>query len=110
MPRGGKPARDKGLRAEREMVARHELLGVKAERVPLSGQSSYQNNSCDLDIYAFGSFAAPLVGEVKARKSGAGFALLERWMSDADVLFLRRDRADPIVVLPWASWAKLLTR
>jgi hypothetical protein len=35
--------------------------------------------------------------------SGAGFATLERWLGDADALFLRRYRADPLVVLPWTT-------
>jgi hypothetical protein len=37
---------------------------------------------------------------VKARANGESFATLERWLGDADALFLRRDRASPIVVLP----------
>ena len=37
-----------------------------------------------------------------------GFVQLERWPGDNDVLFLRRDRAEPLVVLPWATWAKLV--
>jgi Holliday junction resolvase len=106
----GKPSREKGLRAEREIVARHHDLGVMAERVPLSGATSYQGNSSDLDVYAFGPEAAPLVAEVKARASGEGFAMLERWLSDADILFLRRDRQAPLVVLPWATWVRLLRR
>jgi hypothetical protein len=47
------------------------------------------------NVYAFGLDAAPLVCEVKARKSGEGFMTLERWLGDADALFLRRDRAEP---------------
>jgi hypothetical protein len=31
-----------------------------------------------VDVYAFGSDAAPLVAEVEARKGGAGFVTLER--------------------------------
>lgn len=110
MSRGGKPARDKGQRIERELVVRHLAIGIKAEKVPLSGSVVYRGNSSDLDVYAFGPDAAPLVGEVKARASGRGFTMLERWMSDADVLFLRRDRQEPIVVLPWKSWERLLVR
>jgi hypothetical protein len=44
------------------------------------------------------------IGGVAAK----GFALLERWLGDADMLFLRRDRAEPLVVLPWRVWARLL--
>jgi Holliday junction resolvase len=68
-------SRDKGARIEREIVARHAKLGVKAERVPLSGAARYQGNGADVDVYAFGPDAAPLVGEVKARGNGAGFAI-----------------------------------
>ncbi len=103
-------SRDKGRRIEREIVARHAALGVKAERVPLSGAARYQGNGADVDVYAFGQDAAPLVGEVKARGNGAGFTTLERWLGDSDILFLRRDRADPLIVLPWSAWARLLGR
>jgi Holliday junction resolvase len=93
-------ARDKGARIEREIVAAHTELGVKGERVPLSGAARYRGNGADVDLYVFGPDAAPLVCEVKARASGEGFATLERWLGDADALFLRRDRAEPLVVLP----------
>ena len=48
--------------------------------------------------------------EVKARGNGQGFATLERWLGDFDVLFLRRDRSTPLVLLPWATWTKLMRR
>jgi hypothetical protein len=102
-------SRVKGDRIERQIVALHTALGVKAERVPLSGAVRYQGNGGDLDIYAFGQAAAPFVGEVKARGNGEGFATLERWLGDSDVLFLRRDRAEPIIVLPLRIWARLLS-
>lgn len=105
---GGRPSRDKGARREREIVALHKALGIKAERVPLSGAAAYQGNGADVDIYPFGPDAAPFLCEVKARASGRGFATLERWLGDADVMFLRRDRAEPVVVLPWRVWTQLL--
>jgi hypothetical protein len=82
-----------GPRIEREIVARHIAIGIKAERVPLSGSARYRGNGSDIDVYAFGPDAAPLVGEVKARANGESFTILERWLGDADLLFLRRDRA-----------------
>ena len=48
--------------------------------------------------------------EVKARASGGGFVQLERWLAQHDALFLRRDRADPLVLLPWSTWARLISR
>jgi hypothetical protein len=53
-----KMARDKGARIEREIVAAHGALGVKAERVPLSGASRYQGNGSDPNPKAYGSLFA----------------------------------------------------
>jgi hypothetical protein len=51
-----------------------------------------------------------LVAEVKARKGGAGFVQLERWLGDYDLLVLRRNNSNPLLVLPWRTWAALLER
>ena len=106
---GGRSSRDKGGRIEREMVERHKNIGVHAERYPLSGATKFRGSSHDTDIYALGREEAPLVAEVKGRKSGQGFTVLERWLGDYDLMFLRRDRADPLVVMPWRVWERLLT-
>jgi hypothetical protein len=58
----------------------------------------------------FGRDEAPLVSEVKARKSGSGFTTLEKWLGTYDILFLRRNSADPLIVLPWRVYAQLLER
>lgn len=105
----GAKHRQKGDRAEREVVERHKKLGIKAERYPLSGASRFRGSGHDVDIYAFGTNEAPLVAEVKSRKTGAGFSMLERWLAEYDILFLRRNNADPMVVLPWRVWQRLLT-
>jgi hypothetical protein len=105
---GGARHRRKGDRIEREIVDRHRALGVNAERYPLSGASRFRGSGHDIDLYVFGADAAPLVAEVKGRKSGRGFATLERWLGEYDALFLRRDHSDPLVLLPWHVWARLL--
>jgi hypothetical protein len=105
-----KSQRDKGLQAERDIVDRHKAIDIHAERYPLSGASRFRGSSHDIDLYPFGRDAAPLVAEVKARKNGSGFAQLEKWLGDYQVLFLRRDRADALVVLPWSTWEALLER
>ena len=107
---GGRRSRDKGNRSERELVERHKALGVHAERYPLSGASRFRGSGHDIDLYIFGRDEAPAVAECKARKSGGGFTTLERWLGDFDLLVLRRDRADPLVLLPWRTWAALLKR
>jgi hypothetical protein len=106
----GAKHRRKGDQIEREIVNRHREMGIHAERVPLSGAVRYKGNGADVDIYARGRDEAPLVAEIKSRKSGEGFATLDRWLGEYDVLFLRRDRHDPTVVLPWRVWAALLER
>ena len=100
--------RRKGDCIERELVQMHRAIGLHCERVPLSGASRYQGNGADIDIYAFGTDEAPLVAEVKARRDGAGFATLERWLGEYDALFLRRNNADPLVLVPWRMWARIL--
>ena len=106
---GARPRR-KGDRIEREIVERHTALGIKAERYPLSGASRFRGSGHDVDIYTFGNDAAPMVAEVKGRKNGAGFVTLEKWLGKYDGLFLRRNNADPLVLLPWRIWARLLGR
>jgi hypothetical protein len=102
--------RRKGDRVEREVVDLHRTLGVHAERYPLSGASRFRGSSHDVDIYANGRDEAPLVFEVKARKSGAGFTQIERWLGEYDGLALRRNHGEPLIVLPWRIWAALLKR
>jgi hypothetical protein len=102
--------RRKGSRVENEIVHAHKNVGIHAERVPLSGGSHYRGEGHDIDIYAFGREAAPATAEVKSRSEGRGFALLERWLGEYDVLFLKRDRQDPLVVVPWSVWVRLINR
>src|SRR5262249_50157967 len=102
--------RRKGDRVEREIVQRHLDIGIKAERYPLSGASRFRGSGHDVDIYGLGPDAAPLVAEVKARKNGAGFVTLEKWLGDYDLAVLKRNNADPLVLLPWRTWAALLQK
>jgi hypothetical protein len=108
--RGGRRHRQKGDRVERQLIALHRTLGIRAERYPASGATRFRGSGHDIDIYAHGIDEAPLVAESKARKNGSGFATLERWLGDYDCLFLRRNNADPLVLLPWRVWALLLQR
>ncbi len=89
--------RSKGLRVEREIVCLHHDVGIPCEKISRSGYTGP-----DLRI------ADEFLGEVKTRKSGEGFATLERWLGEADVLFLRRDRQRPMVVMPWETYVRLM--
>ncbi len=105
----GKASRDKGARRELQIVHMHEAIGIRSERVPLSGAVQFRNTAkTDVDVYPLGSDLPPWVTEVKARASGEGFTTIKKWLGDADALFLIEDRAKPLVMLPWARWAELL--
>jgi Holliday junction resolvase len=90
----GKKSRDKGNRVERALVAALHLHGFAAERVPLSGAARGRFG---------GDVSVPLLGadrrvEVKARANG--FGRLYGWLSGADLLVLKADRKEPLVVIP----------
>jgi hypothetical protein len=91
---GGRKSRDKGNRHERALVAILQAAGFAAERVPLSGAARGRFG---------GDVSLPLLGrdfriEIKIR--AAGFRELYRWLGAHDLLVVRADRAEPLVVLP----------
>ena len=102
--------RRKGVERERALVNLHRKLGIHAERVPLSGATRYQGGGHDIDVYPFGEDAGALNAELKARGSGEGFKTLESWLGENDLLFLWRDRQQPLVVLPWRVWEQILVK
>ncbi len=92
--RGGRRSRQKGNRGERALVRFLQEHGFAAERVPLSGSAggSY-----------VGDLSLPLLGvdrtvEVKVR--AAGFRQLYAWLNGRDLLIVRADRAESLVVVP----------
>ncbi len=99
----GKASRDKGARREREIVAKHLAIGVYARKV-----SGMFKPGHDIEVYCPRSKSDPLNCEVKARANGGGFTTIERWLCDHDALFLVRDRQQPLVVVPWAVWARII--
>lgn len=99
----GNASKRKGSRIEREIVDLHRAIGIDAERIPLSGAAGGSFTG-DVRIAGLG------VAEVKARAGGQGFATLERWLGSHPALFLRRDRAAPLVLLTWQKYAELLAQ
>jgi hypothetical protein len=95
-----KRSRTKGMRIENEVVHLHLDAGIPASRVPLSGAHGGEFAG-DLHILDFSA-------EVKSRKDGSGFRQLETWLGDHDLLFLRRDRQRPLVVMPWSMYLDLM--
>ena len=97
----GKPSRDKGLRVEREIVNACLEVGIKAERVPLSGAAG---GSFTGDIMLCDKFRC----EVKARKDGAGFRTLYKWKGLNDILIVKQDRAAPLFIMDLDTLSRLM--
>ena len=92
--RGGRASRDKGNRLERGVVRLLQDHGLGAERIPLSG-SAGGSYSGDLTVPILGR---DLVVEAKARATV--FARLYSWLERRDLLIIKADRRDALVVLP----------
>jgi len=83
-------SRRKGSRNECELVRTLQASGFKAEKVSRTGYSG-----ADLSV--------PLLGrdrrvEVKIRANG--FRRLYEWLDGADMLVVRADRREPLLVVP----------
>jgi|TARA_S200002703_G_scaffold31871_1_gene27853 Holliday junction resolvase len=94
----GKMQRRKGYEFERQITNWFRENGVWAERVPLSGGTSYAKG--DVDIYLAGMEADPTVAELKVRKKG--FTNLYEWLEEegVEILIIKQDRHTPLVVMP----------
>ncbi len=89
----GRRSRSKGARTERCIVKLLKTSGIAAVRVPLSGAVGGR--------FA-GDIVLPLLGrelcvEVKARADG--FRELYCWLDGRDVLIVKADRQEPLVVV-----------
>jgi Holliday junction resolvase len=92
--RRGRRSRDKGNRAERAIVAFLQDSGPAGERVPLSAST---------DGKYVGDVTSPLLGrdmcaEVKVREHG--FGQLYAWLDGRQILIVRQDRREALVILP----------
>lgn len=94
-------SRSKGDRFEREVVASLTTAGIKAERVPLSGAAGGMFGG---DIQAFlRSGREKLECKVRAR----AWLDLYGWIEGNYALVLKRDRAEPLVVLRLSDFLAL---
>ena len=89
----GRRFRHKGARTERSIVNALKANGIAAARVPLSGAVGGRFT---------GDIVLPLMGrdlcvEVKARADG--FRELYIWLNQRDVLIVKADRQEPLVVV-----------
>lgn len=107
----GKRSRTKGYQYEREVVNWHRDMGIRAERVPLSGGARYQGGGHDIDIYPFkdlNGHVTPLCCEAKRRSEIPKW--IKSWLGVNDALFMRDDHGETLVVLPAKTWARMVKR
>jgi Holliday junction resolvase len=90
---GGRSPRQKGNRVERFLVNLLQERGFAAERIPLSGAAGGSFKG-DVTVALLG---VDRTAEVKARKHG--FQQLYQWLDGNDLLIVKQDRAEPIVII-----------
>ena len=90
-----------------EVVNWHRDMGLRAERVPLSGGARYQGGGHDVDVYVPND-TSPLCCEAKIRKELPGW--LKGWLGENDALFMRDNHGETMIVMPLRTWARMLKR
>ena len=85
-------SKQKGYRTEYNLVKRFQVAGIDAKRQVLSG--ALPDHPHDIKIKN-----PDMIVEVKARKNGAGFKTLKRWMGTADALIMHEDHEESLVAI-----------
>lgn len=97
----GKMERRKGYRVEHEIETILQQAGFDAKRVPLSGSTNFAKGDVQIVLNN-----KTLTAEVKARANG--FKQIYGWLGDKDLLIIKADRKEPLVVLRFQDYIKLL--
>ena len=85
-------SKQKGYRTEYNLVKRFQVAGIDAKRQVLSG--ALPDHPHDIKIKN-----PDMIVEVKARKNGAGFKTLKKWMGSADALIMHEDHEESLVAI-----------
>lgn len=101
------PNKIKGSRIEREMKEKFINDGFSAKKIPLSGAAEFAGKEYAGDVQVQWE-GETLVTEIKGRKKGAGFKVIEGWLGNKDFLLLKRNRKEPLCVMPWKTLIKLM--
>lgn len=114
----GKPSRDKGARGERDLVHKLRDAGLDAKRVPLSGACDgfkgdvvisgmvHRYGTLDDEVDIIDLCDGPITIECKVR--ARGFKFLYDNIDGSDVLAVRSDRNEWLVVERLSDWVKRL--
>jgi len=97
---GGRSSKQKGSRNERALVKLLIEAGFAAEPSPLSGalRSEKFGGGCDVVVPLFGR-----PHRIECKHHANGFARLYKWLIGVDLLVVRADRSEPLVVMPLSS-------
>ena len=87
-----KKSKQKGYRTEYNLVKRFQGAGIDAKRQVLSGALPEYPHDIKINN-------PDMIVEVKARKNGAGFKTLKRWMGSADALIMHEDHEESLVAI-----------
>jgi len=85
-------SKQKDYRTEYNLVKRFQVAGIDAKRQVLSG--ALPDHPHDIKIKN-----PDMIVEVKARKNGAGFKTLKKWMGSADALIMHEDHEESLVAI-----------
>lgn len=99
----GKSQRDKGYRTENTLVHALRAYNIEAKRVPLSGGTSFCKGDLMINVKD-----EELRLESKARANG--FKQLYQWLEGNDVLAIKADRKETLIVLPLKKFCELITK
>jgi hypothetical protein len=97
----GKSQRDKGNRAERQLVNIFKAYGIEAKRVPLSGAASGFK----------GDVIATIQGQdwrIENKVRGNGFKQIYGWLDGNDMLTIKADRQQALIVMPLRKFCELV--
>lgn len=106
---GGRGAKDKGMKFERDCVAVLLAAGVHAEKVPLSGAVKGGSFEGDINVSigpleaAVGSSLRKFECKIRQR----AWLDLYQWLEGNFGLFIRRDHGEALVVLRLKDFAAL---
>ena len=100
----GKASRDKGAGYERELVNAFKDMGLRAQRVPLSGATDYAKN--DVEVTAGFDGKTVFSGEAKRRKQLP--KIITDALEGADFAAFRQDHGETLIVISLDTFGELL--
>ena len=103
---GGRASKQKGNRGERHVVNLLRKAGMVANRLPLSGAMRGAYGGCDVTVTAFDR-----EHRIEVKHHANGFQRLYSWLANkgkpVDLLVVRCDRAEPLVVMTLERFIEL---